>query len=361
MPSPPAQSGAGAAALGRPGAAFATTTGLGQEGGAHDSTDRLDAVTASGIPRAKISIVTPCYNEQGNVEACAAAVAATMKDQLPDFDYEHLFCDNASTDGTLAELRVLAANDPHIKVIVNSRNVGPFRNMANGLLSVSGDLVVPMIPADLQDPPAVIPLMVAKMTPDIEVVYGVRGNRKEGVLMRIARSAYYKALRSSGGSTPPAHAGEFLLARREVIDSIMQVAGSYPYIRGLIAQTSPRFDVVHYEWARREVGKSKNSIPDLIDQALNGIVTTARTPIRWALFLGLLMAFVGVVVGIVNLVIFLVAGSNAPQGIPTLIVATFLFGGTNLFFLGLIGEYVLSIHSRVRPEPPMFERERINL
>lgn len=307
-----------------------------------------------------ISIVTPCYNEEGNVATCAAGVAAVMKEQLPGYDYEHIFCDNASTDDTLRELRELAAADKHVKVIVNSRNVGPFRNMANGLLNVTGDLVVPMVPADLQDPPTVIPEFVAKMTDGIDVVYGIRGNRKENVLMRAARNAYYTALRSSGGSTPPAHAGEFLLARRDVIDSIMSVAGSYPYIRGLIAQTNPRFDLVHYEWARRNVGRSKNSLGDLVDQALNGVVTTARTPIRWALVLGILMAIVGVVVGLVNLGIFIFKGTEAQPGIPTLIVATFLFGGVNLFFLGLIGEYILSIHSRVRPEPPMFERERIN-
>lgn len=308
----------------------------------------------------KISIVTPCYNEEGNVEACAAEVARVMSEQLPDYDYEHIFCDNSSTDGTVADLRAIAAADPHVKVIVNSRNVGPFRNIANGLRNVTGDLVVPMVPADIQDPPAVIPQMVAKLTPDLDIVYGIRGNRRENFLMRLARTSYYRALKSSGGTTPPAHAGEFLLARREVIDAVNAVGGSYPYIRGLIAQTNPRFDVVHYEWAVRTVGRSKNSIPDLIDQALNGLVSTARTPIRWALFLGVVFAIVGVAIGIVNLILFLVSGSDAAQGIPTLIVATFLFGGVNLFFLGLIGEYILSIHSSVRPEPPMFERERIN-
>lgn len=325
-----------------------------------DERYRVVAVSPASARTQKISVVTPCYNEEGNLTHCAAEVARVMRESLPNFSYEHIFCDNSSTDGTLAELRAIATSDKNVKVIVNSRNVGPFRNMANGLLSVSGDLIVPMVPADLQDPPEVIPQMVAKMVPDKEVVYGIRGNRKENFLMRVARNAYYSALRSSGGSTPPPHAGEFMLARREVIDSVMKVAGTYPYIRGLVAQTNPRYDVVHYEWARRFVGKSKNSLPDLVDQALNGVVTTARTPIRWALFLGLLMAVVGVIVGIVNLVLFLVVGSEAQQGIPTLIVATFLFGGVNLFFLGLIGEYILSIHSRVRPEPPMFERERIN-
>lgn len=283
-----------------------------------------------------------------------------MRESLPDHDYEHIFCDNASTDNTVERLRELAARDPRIKVIVNSRNIGPFRNIAHGLRNVTGDLIVPMVPADLQDPPEVIPLMVEKMTPGIDVVYGVRGNRRENIVMRAARNIYYSALRSSGGNTPPAHAGEFMLARREVVDAVSQVSGGYPYIRGLVAQTNPRYDVVVYEWARRVVGKSRNSVPDLIDQALNGLVSTARTPIRWALFLGLLSAVAGVAFGIGNLVLFLVQGSSVAQGIPTLIVSTFLFGGVNLFFLGLMGEYILSIHSSVHPEPPMFERERIN-
>lgn len=312
-------------------------------------------------PREKLSIITPCFNEVGTVDACAAEVSRVMREELPHLDYEHIFCDNSSTDATVERLRALAAADPHIKVIVNSRNVGPFRNMANGLRSVSGTLVVPMVPADIQDPPSVIPQMINKLTGGVEVVYGVRGNRKENPLLLFARNIYYSILRASGGRTPPAHAGEFLLARRDVIDSVLQVAGQYPYIRGLVAQANPRYDVVKYTWAERQVGKSRNSLADLVDQALNGMVSTARTPIRWALLIGIVMAVVGAAIGILNLIFFLLNPDNdTQQGIPTLIVATFLFGGANLFFIGLIGEYILSIHSTVRPEPPMFERERIN-
>lgn len=319
---------------------------------------RLPQVTER---RKMISIVTPCFNEERSISHCIAEVARVMREELPDFDYEHIVCDNASTDSTAEILRTEAAADPHVKVVINSRNVGPFRNMANGLRNISGDLIVPMVPADIQDPPSVIPELVNLMGPEVDVVYGIRGNRRENFMLRFARSLYYSALRSSGGTTPPAHAGEFLLARREVIDAVMKVAGSYPYVRGLIAQTSPRYEVVHYAWGVRNAGKSRNSLPDLIDQALNGVVATARAPLRWALFLGLLMAILGIGIGIANLLVFIFAGTTASQGIPTLIVATFLFGGVNLFFIGLIGEYVLSIHSGIRPEPPMFERERINL
>ena len=181
--------------------------------------------------RTKISIVTPCYNEEGNVDRCAAEMRKVMAEDLPEYDYEHIFCDNLSTDATLERLRAIAAIDPHVKVIANSRNVGPFRNMANGLRSVSGDLVVPMVPADLQDPPSVIPKMVAVMTPDIDVVYGIRGNRRESALLKLSRRRYYSALKASGGVTPPAHAGEFLLARSEIVRAVNAVGGTYPYIR----------------------------------------------------------------------------------------------------------------------------------
>ncbi len=309
--------------------------------------------------RQLISIVTPCFNEEDNVERCAAEVAEVMRTHLPHFDYEHIFCDNASTDQTLVRLRALAMDDSRIKVVANASNVGPFRSMANGLRHTRGDLVVPMVPADLQDPPSVLPEMVAKMRTDKDVVYGVRANRKEGWLLRLARSLYYLTVRVGGGSTPPGHAGEFMLARRAVIDAVV-AARNQSYIRGLVAQTRPRFDVVEYEWGVREHGKSRNSFFDLIDQAINGLITTARRPMRWALFLGMIVAVIGVLIAIVNLIVFVVGGPGVDQGIPTIIVGVFLLGGLQLFLTGIIGEYIVSIHSASYPEQPVMERELIN-
>jgi hypothetical protein len=218
-----------------------------------------------------------------------------------------------------------------------------------------------MVPADIQDPPSAIPEMVAAMTPTVDVVYGVRANRRENFLLRMARSFYYALVRSSGGSeTPPPHAGEFLLARRQVIDAVIGSLGSYPYIRGLVAQTTKRFAIVPYTWGVREHGKSRSSLPDLVDQALNGLVATAKAPIRLALILGIIFSLGGIVAGIVNVGIFLFGSVDTSPGIPTLIVGMFLFGGFQLFFLGLIGEYVMSIHSEVSPRPRMVETARIN-
>lgn len=310
----------------------------------------------------KISIVTPCFNEEANIEACAARVRTVMQTQLPEYDYEHIFSDNASQDRSREIFRSVASQDDHIKVIVNSKNVGPFRNMANGLRVASGDLIIPMIPADLQDPPESIPDLLAALTDDIDVVYGIRRNRRESLPMRWARNGYYRLVRASGGeASPPPHAGEFLLARRSVVDAVIPALGSYPYIRGLVAQATERYAVVEYDWGVREQGKSRNSIPDLIDQALNGIVSTARAPIRIAMFVGIFLAVAAIIYGIVSTVLFATGLVEADPGIPTLIVAVTLFGGLQLLFLGLIGEYVVSIHSEVRPSPRAVQVERINL
>ena len=308
----------------------------------------------------KLSIITPCYNEEVNVEICAQELKKVMQEKLSGYDYEHIFADNASTDSTLVKLRELAAKDDHIKVISNSRNVGPFRNMWNAMKSATGDAVVPLLPADLQDPPSVIPELVKHWEQGFLVTYGVRTNREESIIMRIARGLYYRIIKKFASAVIPLNSGEFLLADKKVIDSILVVDDQYPYIRGLIAQTGVKSASVPYTWVRRERGKSKNSFISLIDQAINGFVSTSRVPARLALLGGFLLSLLGFAYAIFTVVIVLISDGTAPVGIPTIIVGIFLLGGVQLLFLGLIGEYILSIHGQVRRTPPMFEIERIN-
>jgi len=308
----------------------------------------------------KLSIITPCYNEEVNVEICAQELKKVMQEKLSGYNYEHIFADNASTDLTLVKLRELAAKDDHIKVISNSRNVGPFRNMWNAMKSATGDAVVPLLPADLQDPPSVIPELVKHWEQGFLVTYGVRANREESIIMRIARGLYYRIIKKFASAVIPLNSGEFLLADKKVIDSILVVDDQYPYIRGLIAQTGVKSASVPYTWVRRERGKSKNSFISLIDQAINGFVSTSRVPARLALLGGFLLSFLGFAYAIFTVVMVLISDGTAPVGIPTIIVGIFLLGGVQLLFLGLIGEYILSIHGQVRRTPPMFETERIN-
>ena len=308
----------------------------------------------------KLSIITPCYNEEVNVEICAQELKKVMQEKLSGYDYEHIFADNASTDSTLEKLREIAVKDAHVKVISNSRNVGPFRNMWNAMKSATGDAVVPLLPADLQDPPSVIPELVKHWEQGFLVTYGVRANREESIIMRMARGLYYRIIKKFASAVIPLNSGEFLLADKKVIDSILVVDDQYPYIRGLIAQTGVKSASVPYTWVRRERGKSKNSFISLIDQAINGFVSTSRVPARLALLGGFLLSFLGFAYAIFTVVMVLISDGTAPVGIPTIIVGIFLLGGVQLLFLGLIGEYILSIHGQVRRTPPMFEVERIN-
>ncbi len=308
----------------------------------------------------KISIVTPCFNEELNIELCYLAVKKSMDALSDKYTYEHIFSDNASTDMSHEILNRLAKEDKNVKVLFNSRNVGPFRNMASALKFATGDAVVPMVPADLQDPPSVIESFLEQWEGGYNVVYGIRENRKEGFFLKKARSFYYYLLRSSGGVTPPANAGEFMLIDHKVAVAINSVDDEYPYLRGLVAQAEPRHTSVRYEWAIRDHGKSRNSIVDLFDQALNGIITTTKIPARLSMIFGLVFSLAGILIGVYNLINFLVNQPEAQQGIPTLIVAVFVFGGLNLFFLGLVAEYVLAIYSQVRKPPKMYHSEKLN-
>jgi len=307
-----------------------------------------------------LSIVTPCFNEEETVEKCVVAVREIMASKFPNMEYEHIFSDNSSTDGTLSILKSLASTDIRLKIVVNSRNVGASRNIYRALRNTSGKQVIPMLPADLQDPAEVIPLLVTEHDKGNLIVYGVRSSRQESLSMRILRSIYYKIIWKLSGSRIPINSGEFMLLDRKVVDSILSAKDTNPYVRGLVAQTGFKSSSVSYTWVKREGGKSKSSFFVLIDTAINGLVSTSRLPARIALLFGFSFAIVGLIFGIVSALIILIAGSDSPHGIPTIIIAIFTLGGIQLFFLGLIGEYVLSIHGQVRPEPEPVDVERIN-
>jgi glycosyltransferase involved in cell wall biosynthesis len=307
-----------------------------------------------------LTIITPCYNEEASVVDCAREVQNMMSSRLPKVKYEHIFIDNASTDGTVRELRKIARSSKNVKVIVNSRNVGPFRNMYAAMAKASGRAVIPMLPADLQDPADKIPDLYQEWVKGYLVVYGERTNRQESLLMRALRGLYYRIVRTMSETDIPINSGEFMLIDRKISDEICKIGDHYPYIRGLVAQSTSNSTSVPYTWGARKKGKSKSNFLALIDQAINGLVSTSRAPARIALLGGFAISGLGFLAGLWSLIANLVDAPIALQGIPTLIVGLFFFGGIQLFFLGLIGEYVLSIHSQVRRLPREFEVESIN-
>ena len=309
----------------------------------------------------KISIVTPCFNEEENVAECARRVKKVLDEDLANFDYEHIFVDNSSSDGTSLVLKALAESDPKIKVIVNSRNVGPFRNMWIGMRHATGDILVPMVPADLQDPPEIIPKMVKQWENGYLVVYGIRKNREESILMRMIRIIYYKAITKFSNEIIPVSAGEFMLLDRKVVDSFINIDDHYPYIRGLVAQTGVRSTEVRYTWVKRHKGKSKNNFLDLIDQGINGFISTSRILLRFSLLLGVIFGLVGFAAAIFTFINAIRTPDAFSFGMPTLIISFFILSGLQLVFLGIIGEYLLSVHRQVRKQPEVFATEKHNI
>ncbi len=310
-----------------------------------------------------ISIVTPCFNEADNVLACRDAVAALFAPGAPLAGYgrEHIFADNDSSDGTQDILRTLAATDPSMKVILNARNFGPFRSNFNALRAATGDAVVVFLPADLQDPAEMIPEFVKLWETGVEVIAGARVNRQESLTLRTCRAIFYRIVRGISDIDIPLNVGEFQLLDRKVWEAVVGHDDHYPYIRGIIASVGFRRVIVPYTWAARRSGISKNNLPRLVDQALNGIFSFTNAPMRLCTFAGIVMAALCLLYATASIAFYFIVPDLAPRGTMTLIVSLFFLSGVQLAFMGILGEYVTSIHAQVRKRPLVVERERINM
>jgi glycosyltransferase involved in cell wall biosynthesis len=308
----------------------------------------------------RITIITPTFNEELNVQDCYKAVKVLFQDKLCDYEREHIFCDNASTDGTPELLRKIAAEDKQVKVILNARNYGPFRSTFNGLRHATGDGALVMLAADLQDPPEMLAQFVEKWEEGFHVVYGIRANREEGVIMRHVRRFYYNLVNRFADIEIPLYAGEFQFIDRKVLDSLMQFDDHYPYIRGMVASCGFRTIGIPYTWKRRKKGMSKNRLYHLIDQGLNGLISFSNVPTRIGMFVGLCISALSFLYTLIQLIISLILGRMAAPGITTIIVAVFFFGGVQIFFLGFLGEYIGSIHAQVRKRPLVTVLEMLN-
>jgi glycosyltransferase involved in cell wall biosynthesis len=310
-----------------------------------------------------ISIISPCYNEADNVRACYDAVKSLFAADGPLASYkcEHIFADNASSDGTVEILRELAAADPSLKVILNARNYGPFRSNFNALKTATGDAVLVFLPVDLQDPPEMIVEFVKLWESGVEVVAGARANREESLVLRACRGIFYRIVHSLSDIDIPIDVGEFQLIDRKVWNAVVEHDDHYPYIRGIIASVGFRRVIVPYTWAARKQGLSKNNLPRLIDQALNGIFSFTSVPMRLCTFTGITMAALCFLYAAVSIVMGIVSPELAPRGTITMIVALFFLSGIQMSFIGILGEYVTSIHAQVRKRPMVVERERINM
>jgi len=228
-------------------------------------------------------------------------------------------------------------------------------------MATSGDAVLLFLPADLQDPPSLLPEFVKLWEVGYEVIYGIRAQRNEGWIMRCVRNIYYRVLTKLSELEMPPGVGDFQLVDRKVIEAMRQIDDPYPFMRMMTFECGFRSVGVPYRWQARRHGKSKNSLLRLIDQGMNGFVTFTVAPVRVTLFAGFIIAALSMVYALLNFLMGLIffREFTAP-GIMSIITAIFFFSGVQLFVIGMLGEYILGIHSQTRKKPVVFERERIN-
>ncbi|MBN8216018.1 MAG: glycosyltransferase family 2 protein [Spirochaetes bacterium] len=312
--------------------------------------------TARG--RQCISILTPCYNESQNVVALSAAVAGVMA-RLPDLDYEHVFIDNCSTDETPALLRGLAAKDRRVKLIFNARNFGHVRSPFHGLLQCRGDAVIQLV-ADFQDPPELILEFVKHWRRGAKIVIGVKTESEESRVMYALRHLYYRLIRNLGEFPHVDHFTGFGLYDQCVIEALRSFDDPIPYLRGMIAEIGFDRVEVPYLQPRRKGGRSKNNFLTLFDFALLGFVNNSRVPLRLAVFLGLFAGGASFAVGLFYLVYKILFWDRFQVGSAPIVIGLFFFASVQLFFTGIVGEYIGAIHTQVKKRPRVIERERVN-
>jgi glycosyltransferase involved in cell wall biosynthesis len=307
--------------------------------------------------RKLISIVTPCYNEEENIGELYERIVAVMA-TLP-YDYEHICIDNASTDSTVRKIKEIAARDKRVKLIVNARNFGHIKSPYYAILQSSGDACI-LIASDLQDPPEMIAEFVKKWEDGFKTVLAVKPESEESSLMFFARKAYYKFITRISEVPLVKNATGAGLFDRVVVDILRNIQDSYPYFRGLLCEIGFPIATVPFKQPRRARGITKNNFYTLYDIAMLGITNHSKMPLRLMAMGGFLLSFLSLLVAVVFLVAKLIYWNSFQLGTAPIVIGIFFFGAIQTFFIGVLGEYIGSIHTQVRKMPLVVELERVN-
>lgn len=305
-----------------------------------------------------ISIVTGARNEEGNVRELYERVRAAMTAAGP-YLYEHIFIDNASTDRTVPILKAIASEDPNVKLIVNARNFGHVRSPIHALYQAAGDAVI-CVAANLKDPPEMLPEMIRAWEKGVSMVLAIKQSSGENPLMFRIRKFYYGTVRRLSSIETFENFTGFGLYDRQVVEIIKSIDDPYPYFRGLIAEIGLPHQELYYDQPARKRGKSKNNFYTLYDLAMLGITNLSKVPLRAVTLSGFACAFGCIVVGMAYLVYKLLYWNRFSVGIAPLVIGIFFFSSIQLISVGILGEYIGSIHTQVMRRPLVVERERIN-
>jgi glycosyltransferase involved in cell wall biosynthesis len=306
----------------------------------------------------RISIVTPCYNEEENVEELHTQIVQVMS-EFPGYDFEHIYIDNASTDQTVPLLRRLAARDKRVKVILNTRNFGHIRSPFHGILQACGDAVICMS-SDLQDPPHLIKEFIKKWEEGFKVVMGVKTQSEEAWLLYALRTMYYWGLGKLSDVRLVQNFTGFGLYDQKVVEVMRKIDDPYPYFRGLIADIGFEPAKLEFVQPKRKRGITKNNFYTLYDMAMLGFTNNTKVPLRLAAIFGFCASIISFIIGLFYLINKLINWQSYTLGLAPLVVGMFFVGSVLLFFLGIIGEYIGAIYTQVLHRPLVIERERIN-
>ena len=306
----------------------------------------------------KVSIMVPCYNEEENVVPISQAIVAQMN-QLPQYDYEILFIDNCSTDNTRPLIREICAKNKKIRAIFNVKNFGQFNSPFYGLCQTSGDCTI-SICADFQDPVEMIPTFLKYWEEGYQIVHGVKTSSRESKVMYRLRSIYYKMIKKYSSVEQIEHFTGFGLYDRSFINVLRNLKDPTPFIRGIVAELGGKRKEIPYEQPQRRAGKTHNNWYSLYDAAMLSFTSYTKIGLRMATFLGVGVAFLSLLVALVYLVLKLCNWSNFVAGTAPIVIGMFFLGAVQLIFLGIIGEYILSMNQRLMNRPLVVEEERIN-
>ena len=309
----------------------------------------------------KISVMIPCYNEIENVVPISEAVVAEFEKSLPQYDYEILFIDNCSTDGTRDKLEEICEKNKKIKAIFNVTNFGQFNSPFYGMCQTTGDCTITMC-CDFQDPVEMIPKFVEKWEEGHKIVSGVKTSSKENPIIYFLRTIYYKVIKNMSSVKMIEHFTGFGLYDKSFIKLLKELHDPVPFIRGIVAEYGSGFNLIEieYEQPKRRAGKTHNNFYSLYDAAMLSFTSYTKVGLRLATWLGFISSAVSLAIAFLYLVLKLINWHGFQAGNAPLLIGVYVIGSIQLFFIGLIGEYILNINTRVINRPLVVEEKRIN-
>ena len=310
----------------------------------------------------KVSILIPCYNEEENVVPMSEAIISLFENELVKYDYELVFIDNDSKDNTRLLLRSICTKNKHVKAIFNARNFGQFNSPYYGLLQTTGDCTIAMV-CDFQDPIELIPQYLQEWENGYKIVIGIKKSSKENLIMYKLRSIYYKVIKKFSDIEQIEQIEHFTgsgLYDKEFVSILKNLNDPTPFMRGIVAELGYKRKEIPYEQPKRRAGKTHNNFYSLYDAAMLSFTSYTKIGLRMATFMGVGIGIASVVIGIVYLVLKLIYWDRFVAGMTPILIGIFFLGAVQLFFLGFMGEYILTINQRIMNRPLVIEEERIN-